>query len=88
MDKDFSLPYDRDMDIDLDDMIDRAGGVTALARRLGLHRQAIYQWQAGGIPPLRQSWLKDHHPDLTAQAAQGGAGRTKRARQGVRAGRA
>jgi DNA-binding transcriptional regulator YdaS (Cro superfamily) len=37
----------------LDEAIDRAGGVTALAKALGIFSQAVSQWRHNGIPPYR-----------------------------------
>jgi transposase-like protein len=38
----------------IQDAIEAAGGVTALARALGVTHQAVYEWKrAGWCPPLR-----------------------------------
>jgi len=44
----------------LEDTIQHAGGVTALAKALGVTRAAIYQWQKGVMPqPAQRDKLKE-----------------------------
>ena len=47
--------------MDKKDLIQKAGGVTALAKLLGIKPPAIYQWKA--VPQLRLLQLKELHPE-------------------------
>lgn len=52
-----------------ENLIAEAGSITALAARLGVSVQTVYAWKANGIPPVRQSWIREQAPELV-QAAQ------------------
>jgi len=46
-----------------DDAITKAGSVTALARLLGIKRQAVQQFRTKGIPPKRTLQLMELRPE-------------------------
>ena len=52
--------------MDKKELIQKAGGVTALAKLLGIKPPAIYQWKA--IPQLRLLQLKELRPEWFKEA--------------------
>lgn len=44
----------------VDDVIEHfgRGSVSETARRLGVHRQAVYWWKRHGITPRTQEWIE------------------------------
>lgn len=57
-------------DMDKKDLIEKAGGVTALAKLLNIKPPAIYQWKK--VPELRMLQLKEMRPEWFAcKEAQG-----------------
>lgn len=47
--------------------IDKAGSVSALARILGVSRQAVQQWRWRGLPDDRKQCLRELRPEWFIQ---------------------
>lgn len=48
--------------MDINTAIERAGSVSALARLLGVKRQAVQQYRLSGLPAPRERQLKELKP--------------------------
>ncbi len=57
--------------MDIKTAIERAGSVSALARVLGVSRQAVQQYRESGLPTAREYQLYEARPEwfITKQAA-------------------
>lgn len=44
------------------ELIDKLGGLTAVASAAGVSRQAVFKWRKHGIPPARVEALKRAFP--------------------------
>jgi DNA-binding phage protein len=60
------------------ELIDRLGGLTIVAKAVGVSRQAVLKWRVHGIPPDRVKSLKAVWPRAGwTTTAQGAIGRGK-----------
>lgn len=59
------------------DLIDKLGGLSAVAKAAGVSRQAVMKWRVHGIPPERWDSLKAAFPRAGWRALASAKGRGK-----------
>lgn len=63
--------------MDVQALIAKAGGITALGRKLGVSKQTVHAWVHRGIPETRQAWIRERWPEAR-ETQQDRSGETNR----------